>query len=386
MGIRAANQAMLATGGEFQVSRGGQQYGIGETGAFDKEKLEKGTEPVKLDALVKSQMSLAEKQFANTDAIAENIAGQLAVSENLLKVMNISQKVQDAAGATVRGSVDDKGVQQLQEKLFKSMKNALSSGDEKKAREIFSQQSAEALAGAFNPKRGKTAAEPFYEDIKNTATKDFPELIKSIQELIDAIKNDKKIESKDLIKSKSGTFSLLPEDGIIAGTGVDKLISFVKDGGKNLVEKTKEMAKTTGDIAQKVGKTVGEKAEEFKKVGKEQEKMYTPPKNKSSFFSGKPNLPTETELSGQDFTKKTNESKSTQESGKVGGEITLNLNFTADSNSAGFASQIVEVFKTNTELQQTITREIAKVSSGQGLYNTESFDGKGNGKSKVTAV
>lgn len=386
MNIRAANQATLGAGGEFKVSKGGEQFGIGEPGAFDVSKLREEGAPKELSELVKSQMTLSEKQFANTEAISENISGQLAVSENLLKVMGIYDKTQTAAGTAVRGSINDKGFQNLQGNLIKAFQDAMKEKDGNKAKEVFSKEAAEALSGAINPEKGITEAKPKFDEIVKTAEASFPDLIQSIKELIATMKNEKITPAKDFLKTKDGKFSLLPEDGIIAGTNVEKIMDFVKNGGKKLVEKTKDMAKTTGEMAKTVGKTVQEKVDQFQKIQVGKEQSYEPTKSTTSLFKGRPNTPSETELSGQDLAKKGDETKNTQESGKVGGEITLNLKFTADSNSAGFASQIVEVFKNNTELQQTITTEIAKVSSGQGTYKTESFDGKGSGKSKVTAV
>lgn len=382
MGISMANKAMLGAGGEYKVSSGGKQTGIGEAGAFDIDKMKQEAAPKDLIERIQSQMTLAEKQYANTEAIGDNISGQLAVSENLLKVTNLYDKTLKTAGTVGRESLNPKGFQDLQSNIMKAFEKAMGQEDLTKMKKVFSSEMSQAVTGAIDTSKGVLAAEPQIDDLKNQLKTDFPTLITKLTELVDLLKRDKTTKTEDLLKTKEGNFQLLPEDGIIAGTNVDKIMSFAKEGGQKLVDQTKQLAKTTGDIA----KTSINKV----KYGPEQSgfQMMGAKANESNL--NKPKTPSESELSetlpSKDAIEAAQKRAKSEGSKSVGGEITLNLNFTADSNSAGFADKIVEIFKTNTELQQTVTKEIAKAVSGQGTFQPDSFDGSGKGKSKITSV
>lgn len=376
-----ANLAKLGKDGTYTIDIDGQEVGLEEamqkalTDPDYKKQLEEAGQPKTMEQIATEQLSLNRKQYAASVAIAEAVGGQLATSETTLKIQEAYLKGQETMGNTLRATIKPEGVRKGYDEFVKTGGKSILEvlgGQFEQAGKTFVEGSSSALTGALDFESGK---EVFIKGISELGT-EFPELATAATQVKNAFEKlgntilttgvgGNVTQTKDLIKSKNGLFETLPEDAIIAGTGIEKIMEF--DGNK-ILEKTLELTKSTNEISvQRVQDLKNFNIEgQIAKIGDITKNTIT-----DAFIKGtedeKRNLGTEKTEIGS-------------------GTITLNFNFTSDSNSSQFADKIVDMFKNNTELQQTVTKSIAQVASGQGTYRTETFNSFGKPQGIVTSV
>lgn len=274
-------------------------------------------------------------------------------------------------GETARAAIKPGGTRESYDEIINAAIKAIGNlKNPSEAIKEFYGTSKNALKGVIDPESGKKEYQKGMNDLEKYFNSQpiFKISEESIEKLKEAI-NGPITNGNDLLKSKDGTIRLLPEDSIIAGTGIEKIMDLAEGGGKKLIENTKELAKNANSLT--IDKLEGIQNSSF---ANQVAKFGELTKNTTSDILQK-------NLEGKTQTEKTNEKIE-----NPSGTITLNFNFTADSNSAQFADKIVDMFKNNTELQQTVVKSIVQVSSGQGTYSTETFNSLGQPRGRMSNV
>ena len=372
-----ANMAKLSKDGTYKIDIDGQEVGLEEamqkalTDPEYMQQLEEAGKPKSMEEIAKEQLDLDRQQLAATLSIAESMGGQLATSKNILSIQGTFERGQRLVGETARAAIKPGGTRESYDEIINAAIKAIGNlKNPSEALKEFYGTSKNALKGVIDPESGKKEYQKGMNDLEKYFNSQpiFRISTDSIKELRDAI-NGTITDGNDLLKSKDGTIRLLPEDSIIAGTGIEKIMDLAEGGGKKLIENTKELAKNANSLT--IDKLEGIQNSSF---ANQVAKFGELTKNTTSDILQK-------NLEGKTQTEKTNEKIE-----NPSGTITLNFNFTADSNSAQFADKIVDMFKNNTELQQTVVKSIVQVSSGQGTYSTETFNSLGQPRGRMSNV
>ena len=372
-----ANMAKLSKDGTYKIDIDGQEVGLEEamqkalTDPEYMQQLEEAGKPKSMEEIAKEQLDLDRQQLAATLSIAESMGGQLATSKNILSIQGTFERGQRLVGETARAAIKPGGTRESYDEIINAAIKAIGNlKNPSEAIKEFYGTSKNALKGVIDPESGKKEYQKGMNDLEKYFNSQpiFRISTDSIKELRDAI-NGTITDGNDLLKSKDGTIRLLPEDSIIAGTGIEKIMDLAEGGGKKLIENTKELAKNANSLT--IDKLEGIQNSSF---ANQVAKFGELTKNTTSDILQK-------NLEGKTQTEKTNEKIE-----NPSGTITLNFNFTADSNSAQFADKIVDMFKNNTELQQTVVKSIVQVSSGQGTYSTETFNSLGQPRGRMSNV
>lgn len=372
-----ANMAKLSKDGTYKIDIDGQEVGLEEamqkalTDPEYMQQLEEAGKPKSMEEIAKEQLDLDRQQLAATLSIAESMGGQLATSKNILSIQGTFERGQRLVGETARAAIKPGGTRESYDEIINAAIKAIGNlKNPSEALKEFYGTSKNALKGVIDPESGKKEYQKGMNDLEKYFNSQpiYRISTDSIKELRDAI-NGTITDGNDLLKSKDGTIRLLPEDSIIAGTGIEKIMDLAEGGGKKLIENTKELAKNANSLT--IDKLEGIQNSSF---ANQVAKFGELTKNTTSDILQK-------NLEGKTQTEKTNEKIE-----NPSGTITLNFNFTADSNSAQFADKIVDMFKNNTELQQTVVSSIAKVSTGQGTYSTENFNLLGQPSGRMSNV
>ena len=372
-----ANMAKLSKDGTYKIDIDGQEVGLEEamqkalTDPEYMQQLEEAGKPKSMEEIAKEQLDLDRQQLAATLSIAESMGGQLATSKNILSIQGTFERGQRLVGETARAAIKPGGTRESYDEIINAAIKAIGNlKNPSEAIKEFYGTSKNALKGVIDPESGKKEYQKGMNDLEKYFNSQpiFKISEESIEKLKEAI-NGPITNGNDLLKSKDGTIRLLPEDSIIAGTGIEKIMDLAEGGGKKLIENTKELAKNANSLT--IDKLEGIQNSSF---ANQVAKFGELTKNTTSDILQK-------NLEGKTQTEKTNEKIE-----NPSGTITLNFNFTADSNSAQFADKIVDMFKNNTELQQTVVKSIVQVSSGQGTYSTETFNSLGQPRGRMSNV
>lgn len=377
-----ANLAHLGKDGTYKINIDGQDVAFEEAMSKALEdpdymkKLEDAGKPVTLEELAKQQLTLEQQQLA----VMMKSAGVSAAV--------VSSKPNITLDEYMRNLM--RGTEELARTALPYDK--ISKGYEKGTTSL--------LKGEFS--EASTNYETMMPDMAQIVVKFkevFPEFTSVIQEATKELKKilgQPDIEGNDfVINVGKKKIKLFEKDTIFGGTkGEDggggfgetfeKISGVMKKGAEKAGEEMGPFLEKAGEGIKKgvknVGEVIKESAEKIPEIPKKGKKLL---EDKGEFGKTENETPEIGTKSQSGYFGKSSEPKGNagKTSEGIGGTITLNFNFTADANSAQFAGQIVDMFKNNTELQETVTQSIRTVASGYGTLENK----VGNGPEKPSS-